>query len=62
MTLSEQALEAAARAVCLANCPPTMDQDRIECQVHSGWDMWLPEARAAVTAYFSALPIEDDEK
>jgi hypothetical protein len=46
-------LTACARAICRANAlhsPIGRNLEAVECQVENGWDMWLPEARACLTA------------
>lgn len=43
-------VERVARAICRSNCSPRMSRDHIECQVENAWDMWIPEARAAIEA------------
>jgi len=52
--------EKVARAICRANTeqrcghnPRLTNEERtdiVECQVHNGWDLWLPEADAAIAA------------
>ena len=50
MTTNEALIARVARAICRANCGLSMSADRVECQVHSAWDMWTGEARAAIAA------------
>lgn len=40
--------ERLARAICRANCSPVMSNRDVDCQVESGWDMWLGEAEAVL--------------
>jgi hypothetical protein len=42
-------VEAVARAICRAYSED-QPEEAIECQVANGWDMWLPEAQAAIAA------------
>ena len=53
MSAQEEAvIEAVARAICRAHCGPVMrakEPERVECQVENGWDMWVDEARAAMS-------------
>lgn len=58
----EEVVEAVARAICRANCRPQMTADEIECQVHSAWDMWKPEARAAIEAARPMIEADTLEK
>lgn len=42
--------ERLARAICKANCPPSMSDDDKTCQTESAWDLWLSEADAVLEA------------
>lgn len=55
-------LEKVARAICRANAETRFGRESenadsheaIECQVHGAWDLWLPEAEAALAAITQA--------
>lgn len=52
--MTDALVEAVARAVCRANCPPAMSEDAVECQTEGAWDMWSAEATAALQAIEAA--------
>ena len=49
-------IERVARAICRANCPRSMPQEAMECQVANAWDMWVGEAVAALQAIREPSP------
>jgi|JI10StandDraft_1071094.scaffolds.fasta_scaffold417910_1 hypothetical protein len=48
--MTDSMIERVARAICRANCTPDMSAEDIDCQEENAWDMWVPEARAAIEA------------
>lgn len=57
---TEQDVERVARAICYANCITAHpdDPERAQCQADNGWDMWLPEARAAISTMAEGVAAE----
>ncbi|MBO9380817.1 hypothetical protein GG804_29090 [Sphingomonas histidinilytica] len=61
---SPDKVQEVAYAICYANCISYHPGDtyRAECQAANGWDMWVPEALAAIAVMerLSSPPLGDE--